>query len=159
MSVPNFPRLIFLTSIAIAAEDPNHIPLIMLRNVERHLIPALASSRDTLRVLFGKDIEISYDLRAILNILTLPQNLVELERRDYWFEDILERNIPEELVQYFGAAVSKLRSLNFHRDDLYKSEWLKAAPKGILFEVVGNLKSGTVSPVLFQTAASFIHYE
>jgi hypothetical protein len=126
----------------------------MLRGVQTHLNPKLASSRETLRTLFGKDIEISYDLRALLNILTLPQNLVMIERRYLRQEGVLERSITQELAAYFEDAVRKLKSLNFHLDELYKSEWLKAAPKGMLFEVVDKLE--TVSPVLF-TDSPFLY--
>jgi hypothetical protein len=126
----------------------------MVRGVQTFLKPRLLSSKDTLRTLFSKDIEISYDLRAMLDILTLPQNLGKLERRVYRQEGNLERGVPQELALYFESAVVKLTSLNFHLDELYKSEWLKAAPKGMLFEVVDKLE--TVSPVLF-TDHSFLY--
>jgi len=125
----------------LSAEDPNYLPLVMVRCAQDHLVHRITECKQRLQTLFGKEIEISYDLRNILTILALPRNINKLEARIYQQEGALEKAIPKELAVYFDNAVRKLESLNFNLDELYKTEWLNAAPKGIMFEVVEKLQT------------------
>ena len=54
---------------------------------------------------------------------------------------VIDIEILREMRYYFLDAIRKLKVLDFTKDDLYRTEFLNSASKGILFEVVDSLET------------------
>jgi hypothetical protein len=139
-------RRLILASTGIAARDPGFLPLALARAAKTVLEPKLERHREELRSIFGKSVDISYDLRALFNILTERASMERMESRHFRQEGNLSRGIPGEIHNYLDSAILKLKSLDFRHDELYRSEWLAAAPKGVVFEVVEQLQTVIIFP-------------
>lgn len=127
--------------IEILPTDPTFLPLTLRRAAEKDLNPHLHEMKTSLLKIFGQPIEISYDLRTLLDILTLPRYASTFDRRFFQQDGVLARSIPGEICLYIKCAISKLQGMDFARDELYRSEFLRAAERGVVFEVVEKLDS------------------
>jgi len=120
-------------------QDPNYVPLVMLRAARKE-DASLERTRSDFRKLFGIEITISYDFRDLYD--TLVKDMDQIERQDYRGDsENICRSLPKHVAWYLEYAVLKLKALAFYDDELYRSEWLKAAPKGVKFEVVEELQT------------------
>jgi len=118
---------------------PTYVPLVMVR-AARNEIPKIERTRKWFHELFGKEIDINYDLRALYD--TLMKNRDQIERLLYRDEGAICRALPGEVAHYLELAILKMKTLVFSEDELYRTEWLMAAPKGVIFEVVEHLQTG-----------------
>ena len=123
--------------IEILELDKEYIPLNLRRAEKENLQPNLTKYQSQLQEIFNAPIEISYDLRRIYD--KLNEKLDTMENRRLKQDGVLDTEIPTELDRYFSYAIIRLKNLNFKQDDLYRTEFLKQASKGILFEVVDAL--------------------
>jgi hypothetical protein len=119
--------------------DPEYLPLVLVRAEQTWLGPNIEQYQTDLQAIFGQPLEVSYDLRAIFQLLSKdPYAMGKLNGK----MGALCRTIPSSLDVYFKSAISALsKSLNFKHDELYRSAFLAAAPKGIMFEVVKELQT------------------
>jgi hypothetical protein len=121
--------------------DPEYLSLALRRAARKDLEPKLEKLKYDLHSVLGQDVNITYNLRELHNILTSPENIQKIRNSPFAQEGVLDNAIPGAVANYIESAIKKLRALNFNMDDLYRKEWLAASPQGVLFEVVSKLKT------------------
>ena len=93
--------------------------------------------RNEFHKLFGKEVDITYDLRGLYDIL---MGNPDQTREKSW----VLRMVPNEISEYLQAAINKMKVLAFGEDELYRTEWLTVASKGVIFEVVEQLQTTVI---------------
>jgi hypothetical protein len=121
--------------------DPEYVPLTLRRAARKDLEPELHKFKQDLFSIFGQNVDITYDLRGLRNVLLAPENKDRFSRRYFRQDGALDDAMPREIAYYIRCAINKLKALGFDQDSLYRNEWIAASPKGLLFEVVPKLET------------------